>query len=112
MKKLINKTIVFFALAVMSTAGLSLPTQVLAETRYVSDELKVPMRSGGSNKQAHARLLDDRACRLYPPGHLLRHRQGILGGTVLRAYLHCRGCRCLWDRHTTEQARVRGRKPV
>ena len=57
MKKLINKTVVFFALAVMSTAGLSLPTQVLAETRYVSDELKVPMRSGGSNKHRILRFL-------------------------------------------------------
>ena len=57
MKNKIYKTIVFFALAVISTAGLSLPTQVLAETRYVSDELKVPMRSGASNKHRIIRFL-------------------------------------------------------
>jgi SH3 domain protein len=57
MKNKIIKTIVFFALAVMSTAGVTLPTQVVAETRYVSDELKVPMRSGASNKHRILRFL-------------------------------------------------------
>jgi SH3 domain protein len=57
MKNMIKKTIVFFALTFVSTAGLSLPTQVLAETRYVSDELKVPMRSGASNQHRIIRFL-------------------------------------------------------
>ena len=58
MNKLINKTIVFFALALMASAGSFIPTQVLAEeTRYVSDELKVPMRSGASNKHRILRFL-------------------------------------------------------
>jgi SH3 domain protein len=57
MKNKINKTIVFFALTVMSAAGVTLPTQVVAETRYVSDELKVPMRSGATNKHRILRFL-------------------------------------------------------
>ena len=58
MNNLINKTIVLFTLALMASATSLFPTQVLSEeTRYVSDELKVPMRSGASNKHRIMRFL-------------------------------------------------------
>ena len=58
MNNLIKKSIVFFTLALLASAGSLFSTQLLAEeTRYVSDELKVPMRSGASNKHRILRFL-------------------------------------------------------